>query len=47
METSSETQAGLMAKAGGILVRYSGWWILAGLALTLLLAVPLIAMAPD
>jgi len=36
-----------MAKAGGILVRYSVWWILAGLALTLLLAVPLITMAPD
>ena len=36
-----------MATAGDILVRYSGKWILAVLALTLLLVVPLIAMAPD
>ncbi len=36
-----------MAKWGDLLVRYSGRWILAGVALTLLLAVPLIAMSPD
>ena len=47
MEQSSEKQAGLIAKAGDLLVRYSGMCILAGLAITLLLAVPLIAMSPD
>ena len=47
VDQSSETQAGLMAKAGDLLVRYSGRWIVAGLAITFLLAIPLIAMSPD
>ena len=47
MEQGSETQAGLMAKASELLVRYSGMFILAGVALTLLLTIPLIAMSPD
>ena len=47
MEKGFETQAGLIAKAGDLLVRYSGMWILAGLAITILLAVPLVAMSPD
>ena len=47
MERNSEKQASLMAKAGNLFVRYSGMWIVVGLAITLLLAVPLIAMSPD
>ena len=47
MKQSSDIQTSFMAKVGDLLVRYSGWWIIAGLALTLLLIVPLIAMSPD
>ena len=47
MEQRLGKQPSLMAKAGDLLVRYSGRWILAGLALTLLLVIPLIAMSPD
>ena len=47
MERSSGTQAGPMAKLADILDRYSGKFILAAVVLTLLLIVPLVAMAPE
>ena len=46
MEQSSGT-VGPLAKVGDLLDQYSGRFILAAVALTLLLAVPLVAMAPD
>ena len=47
MEQSSGTQVGTLAKVGDLLDRYSGRIILAAVALTLLLIVPLIAMSPE
>ena len=47
MERSFGTKVGLLAKIGDHLDRYSGWLILAAVVLTLLLIIPLVAMAPD
>lgn len=47
MDQTSLTHAGFLAKTGSLLERYSGRYIIAGLALTLLLMVPLVAMSPD
>ncbi len=47
MPPDSETQAGLWDKIGDLLERHSGRFILAGVALTLLLIVPLLALTPD
>ena len=42
-----ETQTGLSARVAGLLDRYSGGIILFGVALTLLLALPMAVMSPD
>ena len=47
MPPDSETHAGLWDKIGDLLERHSGRFILAGVALTLLLFVPLLALTPD
>ena len=47
MKQSSGTGVGTLAKVGDLLDRYSGRIILAAVALTLLLIVPLMAMSPE
>ena len=47
MELSSGTQVGPLAKVADVLDRYSGRFILAAVGLTLLLILPLLAMAPE
>ena len=47
VEQSSETQAGLIGKVADLLDRNSGRLILTAVVLTLLLIVPLVALAPE
>ena len=47
MGHSTTTHPGISAKVSDALERYSGWIILAGIALSLLLIIPLLAMAPE
>ena len=47
MEQNQEPTTSVLGKVSAYLVRYSGTFILAAVALTLLLIVPLVAMAPE